>query len=141
MSGIFNPLIFNNSIFNTDDLILLGGTPGLANENPNYHFELPFDVYKREQEKILATRQESIIALKIEAQDNLLRVNELKKQQDKQSVRQLKALEKEQVELSKAIQIAMIELQQRKIIINNNLAILILIASYPYLNISGETMH
>lgn len=143
MPGIFNAAIFNNAIFNTDGtgdgVILLGGTPAGPNVNPNaadfYHYDHPYEAYKREQ-AALAEKQEAIIAMRLEAQENILRQKEIKTNRDKQSARQLKALERQQEQLTIAIAEAMVELEKRQLISRNNLAILVLVAAYPYINIS-----
>ncbi len=140
MPGIFNASIFNNAIFNTDGnngVILLGGTPAGPNVNPNaagFMYETPYQAYQREQ-AILSEKQDEIIAMRLEAQENILRQKELKDLRDKQSKRQLKALDRQQEQLTIAISEAMIELEKRQLISRNNLAILVLIAAYPYINI------
>lgn len=143
--GIFNAAIFNNAVFNTADtgIVLLGGTPAGPNVNPNaanFFYELPYEAYKREQ-KLISEHQDAVIALKLEAQANIVRQRDLQAQRDKQSLRQLKALEREQVALSVAVAKAQEELVKWQQIHNNNMAIIILMAAYPYLNIQGGTMH
>jgi hypothetical protein len=126
----------------SNTVILLGGTPAGPNVNPNapgFFYDTPYEAYKREQ-AALAEKQEAIIALKLEAQENHLRRKELEKERDKQSKRQLKALEREQHRLEASIQEAMIELASRRLIARNNEAILVLMMAYPFLNIGG-TMH
>lgn len=148
MSGIFNSAIFNNAIFNTgDSTVLLGGTPAGPNVNPNAadFFDLPYHAYQREQEKVskkeqeeLVKKQEEIIALRLEAQDNLLKQKEIRARKDKQTKRQLAALEREQTRLMADIHAAMIEIGQWQLINRNNEAIIILMTAFPYLNIGGR---
>lgn len=143
--GIFNSAIFNNAVFNTDETanqtVLLGGGPGKtrSSNSSHYHYHIPSQIYSHEDK--ISEKQESIINLRVEAQDNLMRQRELIEKQDKQSSRQLAALEREQQKLIVDLQLALIDLQKYDVIKNNNEAILILMMVYPYLNIGGETMH
>ncbi len=120
----------------------LGGTPAGPNVNPNapgFMYDTPYEAFKREQAK-LAEKQEAVIAMKLEAQANILRKRELEAHRNKQTARQLKALDREQVKLTADIQAAMIELARLDLQSRNNQAIIVLMAAYPYLNIGG-TMH
>ena len=121
-----------------NEVILLGGTPAGPNVNPNaadfYHYETVYQTYQREQEK----KQETAISLRIEAQDNLLRQKELKAQHDKQSARQLKALEREQTQLMVNIAAADAEIKKYQLVHKNNMAILALIMACPFFNIGGK---
>lgn len=145
-STAFSKLAFSPNAFDFGDapdpntIILLGGTPAGPNINPNaqdfFHYDTPYEAYKREQQA-LNEKQEAIIALKLEAQENLLRQKDLAAENDKQSKRQLKALEREQIQLKAAIESAMTELAQRQKTARNNQAILALLMTCPWLNIAG----
>lgn len=131
---------------------LLGGTPAGPNVNPNasgFFYETAYQAYQREQASI-SKKQESIIALKLEAQDNLLRQKELSVLKDKQSLRQVKALEREKRQLEKeqnllllSIDAANQEISARQLVAKNNLAMIVLMGALPYLNISigVQSMH
>lgn len=143
--------------FCAEDIVLLGGTPAGPNVNPNaanYHYEAPYDTYKREQEEKVSKKQDTVIKLKLESQDNLLRQKEISAQSDKQSKRQMKALEREQSNLMSSIQAAMDELteltvaseiqqeQQRRLAVidQNNEAFIIMLAADPFFGLGGS-MH
>lgn len=120
-------------------LVLLGGTPAGPNVNPNaadfFSYDLPYHAYRREQDA-LAERQEAIISMRLEAQDNIIRQRELTSYHNKQSARQIKALERKQIELMAAIRSASIDLEKRELIARNNMAILVLMMAFPCLNIT-----
>lgn len=125
------------------DVILLGGTPAGPDVNPNapgFFYDHPYDAYQREQGAV-REKQEIVIALKLETQANLLRLKDLEKERDKQSKRQLKALEREQTRLEVELHSALQELAKRQLIARNNEALLVLVMARPFLTIGGQQMH
>lgn len=139
MVGIFNSAIFNNAIFNTNDSPepdtgWLGGT-----------FTDPYyEVEKRREAKRLRDAEEEFIRLKQEQQEIRLQELEALKVQDKQTERQLAAIERRKQFLSYEIAriIALIEDMNKTIDNDYHIEELLLIYSAcPWLTIGGKTMH
>jgi len=136
VAGIFSRFIFNNAIFNTDfveqalDIIHGPNNKHHADWRTEYENE-KYRAAKR-KEKL---KQEEIIRLRLEAQANLVQQRELKDAKDKQSLRQMAALEREaaqlQMDIQKSIAI-LLELQRQSVVHKNNLAFLVLSMATPF---------
>lgn len=110
-------------------------TPGFPHKDASVIF---FENRTRELQEQLAKQEQSVIELQLEAQDVRVRELELLDAQDKQSRKQLAALQAEYIRLQSLIEA---ELMFREIYAaalltyRNNQALLVLSMSMPFLNI------
>lgn len=104
----------------------------------------------REYQHRLDEQRREVIELKLAAQDLYIERKELDGHRDKQSLRQLKSLQRQEIELKKQIDrqlMILAELQTRAdqqfIQDQNMLAIVLLQMAYPYLNLmaGGSSMN
>lgn len=106
-----------------------GGIPYVRYANVEY-------ALAKERERI---KQEEIIRLRLEAQELLMRERELADKRDKQSRRQLAALEKEKASLMADIQYQLVALEKlQKITVQrkNRVIMLLLTAACPFNNLT-----
>lgn len=138
MASAFQSSAFQNNAFQvgalpTDDFQIIHG--GNDNWKKNWRTEWENEKYiaekKREQLK-----QEEIIKLKVEVQENIIEKNDLLKlEKSLQREKQLKAIQQKIDELYLIIQQenAKLNILQRNIVIyQNNMAIIALCAAYPF---------
>lgn len=139
--GLFNSAIFNNQVFNTGDSVVIIHGPGNGPWHRNWRTDYENQKYRdakksaadaKERERI---KEDEIIRLKLEAQDSLLRQRELQLLKDKNSRKQLLALQqaaaiREAVMLEELAKL--VELQRLSMLYRNNLAFLVLAMSLPF---------
>lgn len=128
--GIFNSAIFNNQVFNTgvEDV---GGLPYIDPYSSVYLRRREFE----EAEKQRKIKEEEVIRLKLAAQESILKKRELQDKLDKQSLRQLRALEIEYEQLQKDLlyQLAALDkLHKESVKKRNKLITLLLFAACPF---------
>ena len=127
---LFNPSIFNNQIFNTGN----GAPEETPGDSPTRH---SYDLYL-EKERKLQAKQEEIIALRLEAQENLLRKREFEASKEKQNTRQIAALNRREAEIQTELlallnQLSELSVQSKQR--QNEEALLVLSMAYPFISL------
>lgn len=135
--AVFSPTVFSSTVFNTGeaDNGWLGGT-----------FDDPYERSRKRRDTQLALKEkeDEIIRLRLEAQELELQKRELDDAKDKQTKRQIAAIERKQAILKQDIadELATLVLMQQAFNRRNEEALALLMSAFPWLNIeTGGTMH
>ncbi len=138
---------FSSASFSTDAFSILafdfGSAPPDTTQLLGGTFNDPYSYQDKQREaKRLREAQEEVIRLKQEQQELRLRELDALESKDKQTKRQLLAMERRKAELAAEVAqiMALIALMQQENQQRNIEAILVLSMAYPWLNIGGETM-
>lgn len=139
MADFFLLLDDSSSFLLLDDsssYLIIGSEDDTTGGSEYYHNLRIAEANKRhaEAKKRERIKQDEVIRLKLEAQEALLKHRELKPRRDKQSKRQLAALEREYLSLQAEIaaqMLALFELQENTVKQRNSVLMLLLLAACP----------
>jgi len=112
-----------------------GGTEEIYGDSTRHSYDLYLE---KEKARKLRAKQEEIIALRLEAQENLLRKREFEASKEKQNTRQIAALNRREAEIQTELlallnQLSELSVQSKQR--QNEEALLVLSMAYPFISL------